>query len=115
MLVLLLSSDLMLISQVGGAVRAVGAEFKSAAQGEALLESLTTDSLVLVDLATPGLAIDTLVPELRALTTPPRAILAFGQHVHAARLQAAADAGCDEVFSRGQFTSRSAEILARYV
>mgnify|MGYP000141423721 CR=1 FL=1 len=55
-----------------------------------------------------------LVPRLRGLDTPPGAIVAFGPHVHRAKLQAAQEAGCEEVFSRGQFHRLANEILAKY-
>lgn len=112
--VLLLSTDLMLVAQVGGAVRATGRKLHAAATLEGETEGAAADALVLVDLALPGLAIEAVMARLRGAQQPPRAIVAFAQHVHAARLQAATAAGCDEVLSRGQFTARIGEIVARY-
>lgn len=112
--VLLVSADLMLVSQLGGAARGAGCETRTASGIESAVAGLGPQTLVLVDLAMPGLEIAALVARLRESTPPPRAIVAFAQHVHAARLQAAADAGCDEVLSRGQITSQAGQIVRRY-
>jgi CheY-like chemotaxis protein len=82
-----------------------------------LVANASTDQvhLVLLDLSTPGLDPKQLVPQLRRLTRPPIAIIAFGPHVHAARLAAAREAGCDEVLALGEFNSRMAGVLAEYV
>jgi hypothetical protein len=49
---------------------------------------------------------------LRDLDNPPRKIVAFGPHVHEAKLAAARSAGCDEVISRGRFHAELIEIVA---
>jgi DNA-binding NarL/FixJ family response regulator len=58
--------------------------------------------LVIVDLSLPGLQPADVVPELRA-AAPSAKIIAYGPHVHVAKLAAAQAAGCDEVMSNGQF------------
>ncbi|HEV2968407.1 MAG TPA: hypothetical protein VGY55_00370 [Pirellulales bacterium] len=69
---------------------------------------------VLLDLNVPGLDPRQLVPDLRAAASPPRAIVAYGPHVHEDRLAAATAAGCDEVLTRGQFNARMDEVLAKW-
>jgi len=71
--------------------------------------------LVMIDLATPSIDVAALAPKIMSETARGPAVVAFGPHVHDALLAAAAAAGCDEVFSRGQFFARIGEILTRYV
>jgi DNA-binding NarL/FixJ family response regulator len=70
--------------------------------------------LVILDLSHPGLDPGQLVPRLVELIGPAAAILAFGPHVHEARLAAAAAAGCHSVISRGQFRAQMEQILRQY-
>jgi hypothetical protein len=56
--------------------------------------------LAALDLHNPGLDIDAIIPQLKAINC--RAI-GFGSHVDAARLKAARSAGCDEVLPRSAF------------
>lgn len=116
MAALLLSSDLMLCSQVAGASQRAGVEVVTALSCGALLEraAATPVQLVILDLSTPGADPGVLVPRLLALEQPPRAIVAFGPHVQTEKLAAAKNAGCNEVFSRGQFSALAEEILTRY-
>ena len=72
-------------------------------------------ALVIVDLATPSFDVAALVPKLTSGAARGPAVVAFGPHVHDALLAAAASAGCDEVFSRGQFFARLDEIVSRHV
>ena len=111
--VLLLSNDLMTQSKVGDACRVAGIEFKSALTVERLLELISATTVVVLDLAMQNYDVAEAVSKLRSSAVPPRAILAFGPHVHEARLQAASDAGCDAVFARGQFFAQAATILQR--
>jgi hypothetical protein len=85
--------DLMDRSRLGavGSVEFVGspADLPAAAYGA---------DLVVVDLARPGV-LDVL-PQITAAT------IGFGSHVDGALLQAARDAGCQEVLARSAFFSR---------
>jgi DNA-binding NarL/FixJ family response regulator len=110
---ILLATDLMTASKAQAAAARAGCPLKTAASDAALLTLAAEDgvSLVILDLSTAGVDPATLVPRLRLLAGRP-AILAFGPHVHEARLQAAAEAGCDRVISRGQFHAQAEEILA---
>jgi AmiR/NasT family two-component response regulator len=53
------------------------------------------------------------VAELKATVGAATPIVAFGPHVHAAKLQAARDAGCAQVLTRGQFHGHAPEIIAQ--
>jgi DNA-binding response OmpR family regulator len=111
---LVLSGDLMLASHVTGAAARVACAAQTTASVETLLASLDGQScrVVVIDLTTPGLAIADLVAKLRALDKPPAQIIAFGPHVQEIRLTDAANAGCDQVLTRGQFYSRMDELLS---
>ncbi len=116
MAVLALISDLMMQSQVTGAATRAAARLKIATSGEALLDEAAKDPprLVIVDLSHPGLHVNELFGRLKALLPSGSTTLAFGPHVHAARLAEAAQAGCDTVISRGQFHAQMDAILKRY-
>lgn len=115
MAAVLLSADLMVVSRVQGTAAQRGAVVSSVANAMAALECCVTEhaDLLLVDLTTPALDVSQLVTQLKtAMSQPPR-IVAFGPHVHEARLDVARQAGCDEVVSRGQFFSQVDAILGR--
>ena len=101
---LLYSSDLMLISTASHAAHHAGLEFRSLNSLEAATPLLNTpDVLLCLDLAAPT------APEALAAAASPAVLsraIAFGPHVHTARLEAARTAGFPTVLSRGQFVSR---------
>jgi hypothetical protein len=71
-------------------------------------------SLLVVDLAAPQLLdVGGVVQALKSSGGSPTRVIAFGPHVHESRLREARLAGCDEVFSRGQFFARLDTILSR--
>ena len=108
--VLLLSNDLMTASQIEGAVRAAGGEVSVATTvAEPDDQAVGAINFVIIDLSTTS-DIEATVTQLRERTPPPR-IIAFGPHVHAAKLSAAREAGCDEVYTRGQFLPNVAQAL----
>ena len=114
--VLFLTADMMFLPQLSGAGKVHGCDVQLAMNPSALIEKAgaAAVALVILDLGTPGLDTRDLVPKLRALEQPPKAIIAYGPHVHEARLAAAAEAGCNEVFTRGQFNAQMSAILQRY-
>jgi DNA-binding NarL/FixJ family response regulator len=114
MTAVLYSTDLVAASAAAGAAARVKTPLATALSLADLQTKLAAAPvrLVVVDLSTPGLNIHELVPILRA-AAPSARILAFGPHVHEARLAAARTAGCDEVVSRGQFHSRMEQIFAQ--
>ena len=111
--VVLLSSDLAVLSRVEGAASRVGQKVRAAANTAQAAESINSEkpTLLIVDLSLTGLDIAVLVDRLRTPDTPAVRVIAFGPHVHEDRLAAAREAGCDEVVSRGQFFSQLDRIL----
>lgn len=108
--VLLLSNDLMTSSQIEGAVRSAGGEVTVATTVAKLSdEGEMPIDVVVLDLSTTGDVVAT-VSQFRERSSPPR-IIAFGPHVHAAKLAAAKEAGCDAVYTRGQFVPQVAAAL----
>lgn len=102
--VVLCSTDLMLISSVGGAATAGGFGFVSVNSLQAAIDAASTvGSIVCLDLAAsfsdPHEFAKTASPDLLART------MAFGPHVHTAKLDSARAAGIGRVMSRGQFVS----------
>lgn len=71
--------------------------------------------ILLVDLQCPGVDIANIVAAVRKATPHKLAIVAFGPHVHEARLAAANDAGCDFVLSRGQFDRQASALLRELI
>jgi CheY-like chemotaxis protein len=111
--VLLLSGDLATASKVVAAAARQSVTLDVAPSVDALLEKVAAGQadLVILDLSTAGLDARTVVEQLRELSNAPRAIVAFGPHVHEALLAAAKDAGCDRVLSRGQFHAQVDSLL----
>ena len=117
MTVLFLSSDLIFSSRLAGAAGQLNVPIQVAASAASLVAKVgeaETPPLVILDLNTPGVSCGSLVPALRALPSPPTAIIAYGPHVHEARLAEARAAGCDEVMSRGQFNAGMLEVIRRH-
>ncbi len=111
----LVSGDLMLGARVEGAARKCGLTMVTAA-GQTLAIAATADDCraVLIDLRAPGLNIAELVEALRQQTAG-LSIVACGPHVHAERLEAARQAGCDLVVTRGQLDREADAIFQRIV
>ena len=110
--VLLLSNDLMTTSQIEAAVRSSGSELSVATTVVAPAEGEKNSvDVVILDLSTTSDVAET-VSQFRELSPSPR-IIAFGPHVHAGKLTAAKEAGCDEVLTRGQFIPNIAQVLGR--
>jgi CheY-like chemotaxis protein len=111
--VILLSADLATSSKVSGAAARRSISFSAAMTVDRLcdLAGAAPGALVLLDLTFADLAVAEVVARLRALANPPQAIIAFGPHVHEAKLAEAAAAGCDHVMSRGQFYAQVDDLL----
>ncbi|MBI2823988.1 MAG: response regulator transcription factor [Planctomycetia bacterium] len=111
---LLLTTDLATSSKVSAAAARQGTRLAVAMSVEALCDKAAAEGfdIAILDLSAAGLDVRALVRRLRALPAPPRAILAFGPHVHESLLAAAREAGCDAVVSRGQFHAQVDRILA---
>ncbi len=112
--VLVVSSDLMVSSQLSGAIRSLGCHCRVVAPQLALVENLPENlSLAILDLAARALEPVELVSQLRRRFGESLRVIAFGPHVHKASLETAGEAGCDEVLTRGQMMSTLAEVLQR--
>jgi len=113
MTVVLLSSDLAVLSRVEGAAMRMGRPVRSAC-GESLAVELCNaedGSTLVIDLSMPSLDVASLVAQLRSSGGPGTRVIAFGPHVHEQRLATAREGGCDLVVSRGQFFSQLDTIL----
>ena len=110
--VVLLANDLMVVSRLQSAVTKIGSQIHGANNGSQALELCDSKKAhwLIVDLATPGLELD-FVQQLKAGPAHGTRIVAFGPHVHKERLEAAREAGCDLVLSRGQFFNDLEAIL----
>jgi CheY-like chemotaxis protein len=115
--IIFLTTDLLFSSRVAGAAARAGLKLRTAASQATLLElagAAEANPIVLLDLNSPGVAPTDVVPALRALPNPPRAIIAYGPHVQEDRLAAAKAAGCDEVLTRGQFNATMDDVLRKW-
>jgi hypothetical protein len=118
MSVVFLSTDLVFASRVEGTAKELGTPVKIV--GDAAAAAAACDDaavrLVIIDLESAGpevaQAVALVVDAARKQTREKPLVLAYGPHVHEARLDAARAAGCDRVLSRGQFSSQMREILA---
>lgn len=109
--VLLFSTDLMLMSSVGGAAQLAGHSFQCDTRIDVIRDRLTDgQTLLCLDLSAVPAGPHELA-NLASATVLQNAI-AFGPHVHAARLESASSAGFGQVISRGQFVSRLNQLLA---
>lgn len=111
--VLFLTKDLLFSSRVTSVAAQWSIELTVVSSADELVELASTVpvKVILIDLSLSGLDATHLVPQLRKLTPPPGTIIAFGPHVHRVKLAAAREAGCEQVFSRGEFNSRMDKIL----
>jgi len=117
MAAIFLSGDLLFASKVAAAALRQGVMVETARTPAAVFAKAIGRplELVIVDLGLPGLDLPALVRDIRALPEQPRAILAFGPHVHDRLLDAARDAGCDIVITRGQFHAQLDELLGHFL
>lgn len=110
---LLITTDLMATSSAEGDARRVGVELAIVAPAAATESATVSTRLVAIDLTAPIGDLTALIEGLRA-AAPGATLVAYGPHVHEARLAAARDAGCELVISRGQFYKGFADLLSRY-
>ena len=113
MAAVLLTNDLVFSSKVAGGAMRQGIRVETALSVAALLEKVQAADvrLVMLDLTAAGLDPRVLVPQLRAAASSACKVLAFGPHVHEAKLETARAAGCELVLSRGQFNAQLDQIL----
>lgn len=113
MTALLVTTDLMATSTAHGAAAQAGVELQTVSPGAALDAASQATRFVALDLTAK-------VPDLAAWAASVRSVaphatlLAYGPHVHEARLEAARQSGFDLVVSRGQFHRQMADLLRTY-
>ena len=117
MTVVLLSSDLAVLSRVEGAAARLGEKVRQATAGPQAVDCCEQEcaGLLIVDLSSPALEIESIVSQLKAKPAIKTRVVAFGPHVHEERLAAAQSAGCDLVMTRGQFDAQMQPVLARFL
>jgi CheY-like chemotaxis protein len=114
--ILLLTGDLVTQSRVEAAAARCGVSLQTVSDSAGLLAKYDElpAQLVVVDLTLPSVDVSATVTQLKLRRESLLTIIAFGPHVHEARLAAAEQAGCDEVLSRGQFFAQLDAIVARF-
>ena len=116
MTALFLTEDLMFASRVGAQANELNISIETVSSVAQLDESLACQpTLFVIDLA--AVATDQLEATVATVRdrAPNATIIAFGPHVWEAKLQAAQQAGCDQVLSRGQLHKEMTELLQQYV
>lgn len=111
--IVLLTTDLMLGSSAQGIVDRAGVALAMAADAAEAVSACRSGqaAALVIDLRMPGLDLPVLVSNCRT-ASPGAKIAAFGPHVHTLSLAAAAEAGCDDVFTRGEFDRRLAALVS---
>ena len=112
MSVVYFTGDLVFSARAASAGRLAGLNVALVTTVEQLRESLqeASPALLLLDLTTPGLDLAAVLAALDQTPSRPR-VVAYAPHVMSARLQAARDAGCDQVLTRGQFHGQVEAIM----
>jgi len=110
-----LTKDLMMSSNASSHARQNNVQLKTAPSAEKAFEIIqkTRPHLLLIDLQTPGLNVETLGDEIRGLADAVCPLtIAYAQHVNVELLDQAKAAGFDQVLTRGQVNSRIADIIS---
>jgi DNA-binding NarL/FixJ family response regulator len=112
----LLSDDLIFNSRISAPARDEGATVRGArdVDGAIAAASESSATCVIADLALAGDRIGDLLAALCAFPVRPR-VIAYGSHVDAAGLRAAAEAGCDVVLPRSKFVEALDNELPRWL
>jgi CheY-like chemotaxis protein len=115
--VFVLCDDLIFTSRITSTARAQNLQSKSARSVEQLTGLLhqQVPSCIILDLANPGLQIESFIAQLRKECARPPRVVAFGSHVDTATLQAARAAGCDVVLPRSKFSEQLAASLSDWM
>lgn len=115
---LLISKDLMFISQVTGTARAQGLTMQPVMDAASAAQRCQSGEVrcVFVDLGNNGVNLAPLFESFAAHPEIARPeVLAFGSHVEVEMLEAARVAGCDEVLPRSRFSATLPQLLQRYL
>jgi CheY-like chemotaxis protein len=113
---LLLSDDLLFGSRITATAEKLGLTIHTVRSADALSDEAAQvrPSCVLLDLQNPGIQIEAVVGQLKALDPPPL-VVAYGSHVDAATLRKAREAGCDRVLPRSQFVEELPHKLSAWL
>lgn len=112
MQIVYLTADLLFASRIEQAARQQSVGLSIVRNAEAALAAIGEQTqLLMIDLTLSGLDIASLVADARD-SYPTLQILAYGPHVQAARLEAAREAGCHQVLTRGQFDREATAIIS---
>lgn len=114
-MILFFASDLIWATRIKGTADALGISCRPVRSPEMLDARLADASPValIVDLETEQAGVD-LIRHLRTKPEAPRlAVLAFAPHVKKDLIQAARDAGADQVLTRGAFDHDLVDILLK--
>jgi CheY-like chemotaxis protein len=114
---LMLSDDLIFVSKVAGAAKALDLSVQAARSTEALLALARREAPggVLVDLHNPGLDLPALLRTLREVCPVMPRVVGYGSHVEAQVLHAARLAGCDLVLPRSKFVADLPQALPAWL
>ncbi len=115
-LAVFLTKDLLYSSQVQHGAARAGWKLDVIMEWELLLQRVTDDApeLVVLDLTWPGIDPVSAVRQLREASDDGPPVLAVGPHVQHALFDAAREAECQAVVSRGHFHGQTAEVLRRF-
>ena len=112
---ILICHDLMFMSKVSATARHLGLAIQTVGNTADAIKQVQQCHVACLIL---DLSLQSLNPQdlFNLLPTDSRpATIAFGSHVDVERLQAARQAGCQEVFPRSQFNAQMDAILQRYL
>ncbi len=111
MSVLLICEDFFFANKITGTAGALDVEITEADSQENALTAISGNAfaLCIVNLATPGLNLAELIAALPEDNRP--RVMAFASHVDGDSIQAARDAGCDNVLPRSRFSAELPQIL----
>ena len=111
---LLVTADLMTISQALGAAARANVVLESAPHDKAVQVAESSKPLLIaIDLQCQITNLEKLIANLREASSD-AVLVAFGPHVQEALLTAALKAGCDQVITRGQFHRNFEALLTEH-
>jgi CheY-like chemotaxis protein len=112
---ILVSGDLFFGSKLSGAAGMAGVKLETVRDVADLRQTLSANAdgvtLVLLDLTLSGLNLAGAVETVRAAVGDSARVIAYGPHVLEGALQAAEEAGCDDVLTRGALNARLGELF----
>ena len=114
-MILMLTQDLMMSSNVSAHAREKGVTFKTAPSPRSAMKSIEElkPQVFLVDLQTSCLDVERLGKRIAILSDSKKPLtIAYAPHVHVELLRLAQESGFDQVLTRGQFNAQVSQIVA---